>query len=189
MKYFITESQNDIIREKIKKSVEEIGFLPTINKFKLSFKQINYLLSDEYFPEISCDDLYEFIVLLFRTKKVKTEYQVDKYVINLDYDDRVGSLHFQVYDETNDDIMYGHGTPYYEGLCSLPLEISYYTSYDNDEKRYIDYDLEQDYFETVKLPTEFSSFYEIISWFENGYISLLVEYIDSTYTLVRNEIS
>ena len=57
MNYLITESQSNIVRRELKRSIEEIGFRKTKKRFRLTMDQMDNLLSGEYFPELDCGDL------------------------------------------------------------------------------------------------------------------------------------
>lgn len=52
MKFIITESKYENVKNTIKKSISEVGLLETLNRYKLPMESLDYLLekeSGEYF--------------------------------------------------------------------------------------------------------------------------------------------
>ena len=96
MKYIITESQGSRLKNQLTQSFDEIGFVTTINRYKLSIPQLNKIYKNSRLPEFSCDDLNEICSVLIYDGIIKKEYITKKYHIWLDMDDFVSSVFFQV---------------------------------------------------------------------------------------------
>ena len=85
MNYLITESQSNIVRRELKRSIEEIGFWKTKKRFRLTMDQMDNLLSGEYFPELDCENIYDIIWSLFINGLVDRSYGTKNYKIVLNY--------------------------------------------------------------------------------------------------------
>lgn len=186
MNYLITESQSSVVRRELKRSIEEIGFYRTKKKFRLNMDMMDRLLSGEYFPELDCGDLNDIIWELFKNGLVDYEYNTYLYNIRFYSDDMVGSIYFVCTDRNRDDKITGYATPYWDGVCKLPLEVNFY-NYKDSETGY-DEELEVDpggFYEEEPLEMKFNSFSEIKDWFNNKYMKMVSEYCESAFDYVR----
>jgi hypothetical protein len=186
MNYLITESQSNIVRRELKRSIEEIGFWKTKKRFRLTMDQMDNLLSGEYFPELDCENIYDIIWSLFINGLVDRSYGTKNYKIVLSSDSMSGSIQFECTDLDRGDTIYGYATPYWEGECKIPLEVNWYSYQTDDEDSWEDNEIDSsDFFESVNLDIKFSSFSEIKDWFNTEYMKILLEYCHDAFDYVR----
>lgn len=183
MNYIITESQRSVLRDQIKNSIEEIGIWKTRKRFKLSDEQLFHLLGDDL-PDLSCSDYYDIIYSIFSGDKVKKKYNVGRYVLSLYMDQMTGSIDFTCVDTLKDDKITGYATPYWDGECQLPLELSWYM-YEDDDGDLEEVELNGEFFESDHLDMKFNSVSEIINWFETDYIERLITYCRDAFEFAR----
>ena len=81
MNYLITESQSNIVRRELKRSIEEIGFWKTKKRFRLTMDQMDNLLSGEYFPELDCENIYD--IIWFSTAYIYTHILYILYIYDI----------------------------------------------------------------------------------------------------------
>jgi len=186
MKYIITESQGSRLKNQLTQSFDEIGFVTTINRYKLSIPQLNKIYKNSRLPEFSCDDLNEICSVLIYDGIIKKEYITKKYHIWLDMDDFVSSVFFQVTDKKTTNSLNGYATPYWDGNCFLPIDIEYY-HFTDDDGNLDDEEVTGDYYERYKLPTEFESFQAIVDWMENDYIKYIIDFCRKTFEELESE--
>ena len=99
MKYLITESQGSRLKNQLTQSFDEIGFVATINRYRLSIPQLDIIYKNSRLPEFSCDDLNEICSVLIYDTVVRKKYITEKYHIWLDMDDFVSTVYFKVTDK------------------------------------------------------------------------------------------
>ena len=97
MKFIITESKYENVKNTIKKSISEVGLLETLNRYKLPMESLDYLLekeSGEYFSAKQLRNVLLYYVLI--SKSLPHWIEIDEYDIyfekeypgiNLDYCD------------------------------------------------------------------------------------------------------
>jgi len=160
MKYIITERQRTMsiaLRlyqegNPIKK-INEMTGIP-IETIILSIK--------DYDDDIDCEMAYKLIDLLFRhTNLLKTEYES----IEISYERFGRTVEFGY--RTKEYIYHGFATPYWNGECDLPIEVSNYY----DIKR--DQDEDSDWSTNADIPDRFYNISELIDWFNNDYFRIL----------------
>lgn len=180
MKYLITESQGSRLKKQLTQSFDEIGFVATINRYKLTIPQLDIIYKNSKLPEFSCDDLNEICSVLIYDGDIKKHYETEEYEIFLDMDDFVNSVFFQVIDKKTTNSLNGYATPYWDGKCFLPIDIEYYNFTDDDGDSGED-ELTGDYYEQHRLPTEFETFQAIIDWMENDYIKYIIDFCEIAF--------
>lgn len=187
MKFLIKESQHKSIKARISKSIAEKGMWDTMHDFNLSLKTLDVIYRNSKLPELTCQDLNDFITYLIFKQIVKTKnIQKDGYHLNFDLDGMSQSLYFKITDIERLDSLDGYATPYFDGNCSLPIDLEYY-QYIDDVDEAQDHSIAGDYFESFNLKNlEFSSFSEIKRWFENDYLKILIDYCEPILRELRN---
>jgi len=186
MNYIITESQSKILQRELKRSIEEIGFWKTKKRFKLTMGQMDNLLSGGHFPELDCENKYDVIWSLFTNRLVDSSYETENYKIVLAPDSMSGTIEFKCIDLKRGDKIYGYATPYWEGECKLPLEVTWYSYRTDGEDSWEEDEIDSsDFLESENLDIKFNSFSEIKDWFNTEYMEILSEYCYSAFNYVR----
>lgn len=185
MKYLITESQGSRLKNQLTQSFDEIGFVATINRYKLSIPQLDIIYKNSRLPEFSCDDLNEICSVLIYDNVIRKKHITEKYHIWLDMDDFLSAVYFKVTDKKTTNSLDGYATPYWDN-CFLPIEIEYYNFTDDDGDS-DDKEVTGDYYERYKLPTEFESFQAIVDWMENDYIKYIIDFCRKTFEELESE--
>ena len=139
MKYIITENQYNKTRQMIYNSFENIGFLNTIKKYKLSPEALDKLFPDgiseiislhyEFTGDQKCSIMEDLIYAFFRISYLsnyKVSYDDSEYVFLFSTDYHTGALMMEIRDKNYGDEIGIYATPFYEGYCQLPIDISYY---------------------------------------------------------------
>jgi hypothetical protein len=186
MKYLITEKQGSRLKKQLSQSFDEIGFVSTINRYKLTIPQLDKIYENSRLPEFSCLDLNEICSVLIYDGDVKKQYKTEEYHIWLDKDDFLGAVYFKVTDKKTTNSLDGYATPYWDGNCYLPIDIEYY-NWTDDNGDPSDEELTGDYYERYKLPTEFESFQAIVDWMENDYIKYIIDFCERTFKELESE--
>jgi hypothetical protein len=186
MKYLITESQGSRLQKQLTQSFDEIGFAKTIDRYKLSIPQLNKIYKNSRLPEFSCDDLNEICSVLIYDTVIRKKHITEKYHIWLDMDDFLSAVYFKVTDKKTTNSLDGYATPYWDGNCSLPIDIEMYTWTDSDGEVNDDEIIGQDY-EQYKLPTEFESFQSIMDWMENDYIETIITFCERVFKQLESK--
>jgi hypothetical protein len=185
MKYLITESQGSRLKNQLTQSFDEIGFVTTINRYKLSIPQLDKIYKNSRLPEFSCDDLNEICSVLIYDNVIRKKHITEKYHIWLDKDDFSGTVYFKVTDKKTTNSLDGYATPYWDGNCYLPIDIEYY-NWTDDNGDPSDEELTGDYYERYKLPTEFESFQAIVDWMENDYIKYIIDFCERVFEILES---
>lgn len=183
MNYLITESQSKILQRELKRSIEEVGVWKTRKRFKLNHEQLFHLLGDDL-PDLSCEDYYDIIYDIFIGGKVKKRYNIGRYRLSLYLDNMVGAIDFKCVDTLKGDEITGYATPYWDGECQLPLELSWY-KYQDEDGNSEETELNGEFFESDVLDIKFNEVSEIIDWFETDYIDRLITYCRDAFEFAR----
>jgi hypothetical protein len=138
-------------------------------------------------PELTCQDLSDFITYLVFKQNVKTKnVKKEKYNFHFDLDGMSEALYFKITDIERLDSLEGFATPYYNGECRLPIDFDYY-QYVDDVDEAQDHSIAGQYFESVNLEDkDFSSFSDIKKWFENDYLKILINYCEPIFRELRD---
>lgn len=187
MKFLIKESQHKSIKARISKSIAEKGMWETMDNFNLSLKTLDVIYRNSKLPELTCQDLSDFISYLIFKKIVNTKnVKKEKYNFHFDLDGMSEALFFKITDIERLDSLDGYATPYFDGNCSLPIELDYY-QYIDDVDEAQDHSIAGQYFESINLKNlEFSSFSDIKKWFENDYLKILINYCEPIFRELRD---
>ena len=187
MKFLIKESQHKSIKTRISKSIAEKGMWTTMEDFNLSLKTLDVIYRNSKLPELTCQDLSDFMAYLVFKQIVNTKnIKKDGYHLNFDLDGMSEALFFKITDIKRLDSLEGFATPYYNGECRLPIELDYY-QYVDDVDEAQDHSIAGQYFESVNLKNlEFSSFSDIKKWFENDYLKILINYCEPIFSELRD---
>jgi hypothetical protein len=181
MKYLITESQQSNLSKLIIRSFEKYGFNETIKRFNFTMPIMIEILGDAELPKFSCGNLNEICSYLMYEGIVKRKYVIGQYHIKLDRDDLVGSVYFKFTDEKEKYSLDGYAAPYWDNRCHLPIEIEYYSEWEDGDREVADIDLTGErYYKAVKVPVSFKKFQDIIDWMENGYIRSIIDFCKKT---------
>lgn len=181
MKYLITESQQSNLSKLIIKSFEKYGFYGTIKRFNFTIPIIIEILGDLKLPKFKCEDLYDICSYLMYNGIVERKYVIGQYHIKLDRDELAGGLYFKFTDEKEKYSLDGYATPYWDDRCHLPIEIEYYSEWEDGDRDVSDIDLTgEGYFKAAKVPLRFEKFQDIIDWLENGYIRSIIDFCKKT---------
>ncbi len=168
MKFIITENQNSKLKGMIKNSIENVGIIDTIKRYKLNLKTLSkfYTEDDEY----DCESLYPIIFKLMSSGILKHTFTTDKFGLWIDTYSMDGTVGFTYKDNEFGDEVGGYATPYWEGECTTPVDVTFY----NDTYDDWFFDGDQFYIPTPKK----LKLSEIEEWYEKVYIKNLVKTID-----------
>ena len=153
-------------------SVEEIQNYTGIDK-----NEFYFILKDEK-QGMDCPESYQTIMdMVQNTDLINKKINVKDIKLELYTDGFVGTLNFIYRDD--DFHIEGLATPYYDGNCFIPVDISYFedltTNEYNDEydemQMTVDYEL---------VPKKFNSYQEIIDFMNNQYPYLIIPKIQNS---------
>lgn len=178
MKYIITENQINMVNKSKKLGsivlrlyqggnniykINEITGLP-MDTIILSIK--------DYDMGIDCEMGYNWINNLFgNTDLLTKKVSLGGVKMELNYVNVNGIMEYKYEDKYG--ILEGFATPYWNGDCELPINnVNYYhkAEYGEDYGRDYGYDDEV----VIKTPSRFNNLSELIEWFNNDYIELLL---------------
>lgn len=191
MKIIISESQYNLLLEsnyeKNKKLVgnmwdEGMSFSEIQDLIGLNKSQLYFLLKDKE-QNIDCSEANQIITGMISNtdlinKKIDlTNFDYEGGSLELSYDRMVGTLNF-IY-KNNVYHIEGMATPYWNGECSIPVDIGYFedlaTNEYNDE-----YDEMQMTVDYGLVPKKFNSYQEIIDFMNNEYPNLIIPKIKNS---------
>lgn len=178
MKYVITETQNTKLKEMIAKSIDKVGIIDTIKRYKLDLNTLSQFYHSE--DDLDCEKLYKFINTFISNNILETIFITDKYGLWFDYYSFDGTLGFTYKDNEFEDEVSGYATPYWDGGCATPVDITFYNNGIDD---FYDIEEKQDIIpspKTLKLE-------EINDWYKNDYIKNLIKIINREMPKFREE--
>ena len=178
MKYIITENQNSKLKDMIKKSIDTVGVIGTLKRYKLDLNTLSKFYRNE--DDLECKDLYKFINTLISNHMLETTFITDKYGLWLDYYSFDGTVGFTYKDNEFEDEVGGYATPYWDGECVTPVDITFYNNGVDDF-----YDVGEDQF-SIPSPKKLK-WEEINDWYEYDYIKNLVKIINRVMPKLREE--
>ena len=177
-------------------SFENIGFLDTIKKYKLSPEALDKLFPDgigeiislhyEFIGDQKCSIMEDLIYAFFRINYLsnyKVSYGDSEYVFLFSTDFHTGALMMEIRDKNYGDEIGIYATPFYEGYCQLPIDISYYD--DTQGITHEPNDVLQEYVDINE--DNFKSFKDITEWFNNEYPKLILSNILPYWNQFRQE--
>lgn len=186
MKIIISESQYNLLfesnYEKNKKLVEKMwddgmSFNDIRDLIGMKKDHLYFLLKDKE-HKINCSTAYHDILdIIENTDLINKKINIKDIELEFGADDFVGTVNFIYKDD--DFHIEGMATPYWDGNCTLPVDIGYFedlsTNEYNDEydelQMTVDYEL---------VPKQFDSFQELIDFMNNEYPYLIVPKIQNS---------
>ena len=133
MKFIITEDQNNRLYKYILSKFEKGDSPESISKMGIPMGVIVDALMDVEIasgkePTKRCEQFYiELLDILRASNKLLNQFKYkDGRNILLDYDTMSGSMTFDY--GTEDSVrIYGYATPFYDGVCGIPVDVEEYT--------------------------------------------------------------
>lgn len=167
MKFIITENQNSKLKDMIKNSIDKVGIIDTIKRYKLDLKTLNKFYSED--NEFDCELSSNFIFKLISSGILKNTFTTKKFGLWIDTYSHDGTIGFTYEDNESGDVVGGYSTPYWDGECITPVDVTFYNDTDDE------YEFDGDHFE-IPTPKKLKLF-EIEEWYENIYVKNLVKLI------------
>jgi hypothetical protein len=180
MKYLITEGQNSKVKDQILRTISEHGVFRTLRRYSLNPKGLDIIFKDD-FPDFDCDDLDSIIAYYYASNFIKRIKRIvfndKKYKVLISMDGHTGTLNYQITDLKNKDGIEVYATPFFEGNCFVPVEVvAYYNTNRGDDTEW--HDDMNPIFDTFDItPGTFSSFTDILDWYENDFMEKLFEIV------------
>tara|TARA_R110000868_G_scaffold118215_3_gene313646 strand:+ start:3163 stop:3738 length:576 start_codon:yes stop_codon:yes gene_type:complete len=184
MKLLITENQQNKLKTKILNSFEKNGVYKTLDSYSLTPKTLDYIFKNN-FPEFDCYDLSALFQYLyfknFYDKSFSYGFNGKTYMVlsNKRFD---GVMEYDIKDPENNDGIIILATPYYEGECFIPVDVTDYFVGDDYYEIWGD-----DNFDTISPPENFSSFVEFFNWFKNDGMEQMFEIVIPHLEMTRDE--
>jgi hypothetical protein len=168
MKFIITENQNSKLKDMIKNSIDKVGVIDTIKRYKLNLKTLNKFYSEG--DEFDCNLANRFIFKLISSGILKNTITTEKFGLWFDPYWHDGTVGFEYKDNESGDVVGGYATPYWDGECNTPVDITFYNNTDDE------YEFDGDHFD-IPSP-EGIKLFEIEEWYEKVYVKNLVKLLD-----------
>ena len=180
MRYLITERQNSKVKDQILRTIGERGIFHTLRRYSLNPKGLDIIFKDD-FPDFDCDDLDSIIMYYYVSNIIKgikhIVFNDKKYKVLISIDGHTSSFNYRITDLKNKDGIEVYATPFYEGNCLVPVEITeYYTIGEDGETKWYD-DMGPIFDSFDVAPGTFSSFTDILDWYENDFMEKLFEMV------------
>ncbi len=178
MKYIINENQLGLINESEKlgsivlRLYQEGNNIYKINEITgLPMETIITSLKD-YDMVIDCEMSYSWISVLFgNTDLLTKKVSLGGVQMELNYINVNGIMEYKYEDKYG--ILEGFATPFWNGECELPINNDNYHYKSEDEEDYgRDYGYDDEV--VIKVLSRFNNLSELIDWFNNDYIELLL---------------
>ena len=186
MKIIISESQYSSLfetnYEKNKKLVEKMldegmSFSDIRELIGITKSQLYFLLKDKE-HKINCSTAYHDILdIIENTDLINKKINVKDIELELNTDGFVGTLNFIYRDD--DFHIEGMATPYYDGHCLIPVDISYFEDLATNEYN-DDYDEMQMTVDYELVPKKYNSYQEMIDFMNNDYPLLIIPKIQNS---------
>jgi hypothetical protein len=190
MKYIISENQNSKIKTKILYSFEDIGVFDTLTRYSLTPKGLDVIFNND-FPEFNCNELRYLFQYLYYKKFYDQKfsydfngktYEVSSYITSADF------MEYYIKDPENNDGIVVLATPYYEGDCFLPVDVTDYFVINILGEGDTYYEIwTDDTFVAVQPPENFSSFSEFFNWFKDDAMLELFEFVIPHLEMTRDK--
>jgi len=178
MKYIITENQINMVNKSKKlgsivlRLYQEGNNIYKINEITGLPMDTIILSIKDYDMEIDCEMGYNWINNLFgNTDLLTKKVSLGGVQMEINYINVNGIMEYKYEDKYG--ILEGFATPFWNGDCELPINnVNYYhkAEYGEDYGRDYGYDDEV----VIKTPSRFNNLSELIEWFNNDYIELLL---------------
>ena len=184
MKLLITENQKDKLKTKILDSFEKNGVYKTLDTYSLTPKTLDYIFKND-FPEFDCYDLSALYTYFYKKKYFDHKFSYDfngKTYLVLSSKRFDGIMKYNIKDPENNDGITILATPYYEGECFIPVDVTDYFIEDDYHELW-----GEDNFATISPPENFSSFVEFFNWFKTDAIEEMFEAVIPYLEMIRDE--
>ena len=174
MKYIISENQHSKLKKKLLNSFEDIGMFKTLKMYGLTPKGLDVIFDND-FPDFDCKELNTlFQYFYFKNLYDKNfSYEFDGKTYTVLSSKRIdGVLEYDIKDPENNDGIVVLATPYYEGDCFVPVDVTDYFVGDDYYEVW-----SEDTFIPLSPPENFSSFVEFYNWFKEDGLYELFEFV------------
>ena len=164
----ITESNIDDMKYEVEQSIEKVGLVKTLKRYKFPIKLANIMFQlTRPFTSEECNQiLYYYLV----EKKVLSKTYEDKDVdVEISTDNLEGSWRFIIEFKKTKEAMSGYGTMFWGDEDILPIDV---TVYSNEIRNY-DTDTELNYH--VNINFEFHKISELLDWFNSNYYDIIID--------------
>jgi hypothetical protein len=184
MNIIITENQNSKLKTKILDSFEDIGVFKTLTRYSLSPKGLDIIFNNE-FPEFNCEHLgalfQYFYFKNFYDKSFSYDFNGKTYLVltSKRFD---GVMEYDIKDSENNDGITILATPYYDGDCFIPVDVTDYFVGDDYYELWC-----EDNFATISPPENFSSFVEFFNWFKSDVLEQMFEIVIPHLEMTRDK--
>lgn len=184
MKLLITENQKNKLKTKILDSFEKTDVHNTLTNYSLTPKTLDYIFKND-FPEFDCYDLGS----LYRSFYIKKYFDHN---FSYDFDGKTylvlsskrfdGVMEYDIKDPENNDGITILATPYYEGECFIPVDVTDYFVGDDYHEIWSDH-----YTDVISPPENFSSFSQFLNWFKNDAMEQMFEVVIPHLEMTRDK--
>ena len=184
MKLLITENQQNKLKKKILDSFEKTSVSNTLSNYSLTPKALDFIFKDD-FPKFDCYDLSQLYKYFYSKKYFDHNFTFDfngKTYLVLSTKRTDDVMEYEIKDPENNDGIVVLATPYYEGECFLPIDV---TDYFVDGSYYEIW--ADDNFVPLSPPKNFSSFSEFFNWFKNDALEQMFEFVIPRLKITRHE--
>jgi len=188
MKLLITENQQNKLKTKILNSFEKTGVYKTLDTYSLTPKTLDFIFKND-FPEFDCYDLSQLYKYFYSKKYFDHNFTFDfngKTYLVLSTKSDV--MEYEIKDPENNDGIVVLATPYYEGECFLPIDVTdYFITQDGSQIEGHEI-WREDNFDTISPPENFSSFSQFLNWFKNDGMEQMFEIVIPHLEIARDKI-
>lgn len=184
MKLLITENQKNKLKTKILDSFEKTDVHNTLTNYSLTPKTLDYIFKND-FPEFDCYDLGS----LYRYFDIKKYFDHN---FTFDFNNKTyevsshrrfdGVMEYDIKDPENNDGVVVLATPYYDGECFIPVDVTDYFVGDDYHEIGGDH-----YNDVISPPENFSSFVEFLNWFKNDAMEQMFEVVIPHLEMTRDK--
>jgi hypothetical protein len=185
MKFIVSESQINRTQKMIISSVNQIGLINTMKKFKLNLTGINKILKDVDLEVFDWDikEISDIIVLLIRYKLTEVDFMFDNVEIIFGSDrNYYVTIEINVFTNTELIIYYGYATPFLEGAEMLPIQSNEKDVHNNKTEDVKNYSV--DFYRYIDTPMNFKTFQDLTTWVKDTYPKII---FDETKELTKKE--
>ena len=191
MNIIITENQNSKLKTKILDSFDETGFYETLTRYSLSPKGLDVIFKND-FPKFNCNEFRHLFQYFYFKKFYDHNFSYNfngKTYIVLSYKRIDGIMEYDIKDPENNDAIVVLATPYYEGDCFVPVDVTdYFVEAADENGRESYYEIwTDDTFMPLSPPENFSSFSEFLNWFKTDALEQIFEFVIPLLEMTRDK--
>jgi hypothetical protein len=162
----ITESNIDDMKYEVEQSIEKVGLVKTLKRYKFPIKLANIMFQlTRPFTYEECNQIISYY--LFETKVLSNTYQDKDVDVEISRND--GTWRFIIEFKKTKEAIAGYGTMFWGGEDILPIDV---TVYSNEIRNY-DSDTELNYH--VDINFEFHKISELLDWFNSNYYDIIID--------------